>query len=171
MATVAVTPQTGMGRQVAPFSVFRGWVRSWRGHTSLTNMGPTAKIPDISLQPIVAVQPLTSTDDSMPPMEQRRMGRDRDVLGHQRRIQSPLIPGELSVRISWDPLKWSSSLWNYQMFISVYLQWSQVFLDSIELYHWDREEKEHWNRSPKPHRLGNGGLLTWWKLEGNERDS
>lgn len=82
-----------MGSQGAPFSIFRGCVRDWYGHISFTHMGPIVRIPDISLQPITDVQPLTSKAELMSPMEQKRMGRHIDVLGHQRKIQSPLIPG------------------------------------------------------------------------------
>lgn len=49
---------------------------------------------------------------------------------------------------------------------SVYLQPLEVFLHSIDLYHWDRGDKVHSDRSQKPHRLGSGGFLTHWKLEG-----
>lgn len=141
-------------------------MRDWYGHISFTHMGPTVKIPDISLQPITDVQPLTSKVESKSPMEQGGMERHINVLGNQRRIQLPPH--------SWAP-ECQNLLESTQMsgfpaseFIrcSVYLQWSEVFLDSIELYHWDREEKAHSNSSPKPHRLGNGGLLILWNLEG-----
>lgn len=94
-----------MRSQVAPFLIFRGWMRDWYGHISFTHMGPTVKIPDISLQPITDVQPLTSKVESKSPMEQGGMERHINVLGNQRRIQSPLTPGPLSVRTSWDPLR------------------------------------------------------------------
>lgn len=49
-------------------------------------MGPTVKIPDISLQPVMDVQPLTSKNELMPPTEQEGMGRHTDVLGNQKGI-------------------------------------------------------------------------------------
>lgn len=60
-------------------------------------MGPTVKIPDISLQPITDVQPLTSKNELTPPVEQERMGRCTDVLGNQKGI----IPS--SFLEPWDP--------------------------------------------------------------------
>lgn len=66
-------------------------------------MGPTVKIPDISLQPIMDVQPLTSKNELMPPVEQERMGRCIDVLGNQKGIIPSSFLESWSVRTSWDP--------------------------------------------------------------------
>lgn len=81
---------------MAPLWTFRG-VRDLNGQVSFTHRGPIVKIPDIILQPVMAVQPLISKGELMPPMEEERMGRYTDVLENQRRI--------LSVRASWAILR------------------------------------------------------------------
>lgn len=53
---------------------------------------------------------------------------------------------------------------------SVYLQQPEVFLDSIELYQWDKEEKAHSNKPQKLNRLDSGRLLTYWELEGEREE-
>lgn len=97
--------QTEVWSHVAPLSTFRGET-DLSGHVSFTHRGPIVKIPDISLQPSVDVQPLISKGALRSPVEQGGMGRHIDVLGNQRGVHASLIPGTLSVRTSWATLRW-----------------------------------------------------------------
>lgn len=100
-----------------------------------------------------------------------RMGRHIDVWGNQRGIQSsPHSWNSVS-----EPLRLHSDTWGFlaseTIRCSAYLQRPQVSLDSIDLYHWGRQEKEHSNRIPEPDRWGSGGLLSLGFLKRDETES